>query len=270
MTDLLYSFATESPRGDRPPQLSRTDLAALPQRPDGSIVDLAAIDILRNRERGVPRYNEFRRQFRPQAGEVIRGLQRRPGIVRSSRRVYATPGDVDLHHRPLHRTQAPKVRVQRHRLPRFHPDGIPTAQERSLLHVRLPTRRLHPRGSRLDRRPTRWRRSSCATIPISAGLVRLDNVFKPWHVATVNRLTAATSIVVASQEAFWNLLSRLKFSATKRSRCPGPPTILVLSPRPRSHERYPDIPISSVCVADHVPDDETTEGAGSSACSKRG
>ena len=32
-------------------------------RPDGELLDLAAIDILRTRERGVPRYNEFRRLF---------------------------------------------------------------------------------------------------------------------------------------------------------------------------------------------------------------
>lgn len=31
--------------------------------PDGTVMDLAAVDILRDRERGVPRYNEFRRQL---------------------------------------------------------------------------------------------------------------------------------------------------------------------------------------------------------------
>jgi hypothetical protein len=31
---------------------------------DGELVDLAAIDVLRVRERGVPRYNEFRRLLR--------------------------------------------------------------------------------------------------------------------------------------------------------------------------------------------------------------
>ncbi|NED59896.1 peroxidase, partial [Streptomyces sp. SID10244] len=33
-------------------------------RPDGRPIDLATVDILRDRERGVPRYNEFRRLFR--------------------------------------------------------------------------------------------------------------------------------------------------------------------------------------------------------------
>jgi len=33
------------------------------ERPDGEVIDLAATDVLRIRERGVPRYNEFRRRF---------------------------------------------------------------------------------------------------------------------------------------------------------------------------------------------------------------
>ena len=33
-------------------------------RPDGEIIDLASIDVLRDRERGVPRYNRFRRLLR--------------------------------------------------------------------------------------------------------------------------------------------------------------------------------------------------------------
>lgn len=59
MSDLLYSFGT------LPPGL--VTLHNFPkflqeyQRPDGHLQDLAATDILRTRELGVPRYNEFRR-----------------------------------------------------------------------------------------------------------------------------------------------------------------------------------------------------------------
>ncbi|NKQ51307.1 heme peroxidase [Amycolatopsis sp. K13G38] len=59
MTDLLYSFGT------LPPGL--VTLHNFPKhlqefhRPDGHVQDLAATDILRSRELGVPRYNEFRR-----------------------------------------------------------------------------------------------------------------------------------------------------------------------------------------------------------------
>jgi heme peroxidase len=59
MQDVLYSF------GIAPPGLIELDNfpVHLQQftRPDGRVMDLAATDILRSRELGVPRYNEFRR-----------------------------------------------------------------------------------------------------------------------------------------------------------------------------------------------------------------
>ena len=59
LTDLLYSFGTQ------PPGL--VTLHNFPrflqefERPDGRLMDLGAVDILRSRELGVPRYNDFRR-----------------------------------------------------------------------------------------------------------------------------------------------------------------------------------------------------------------
>jgi hypothetical protein len=59
MADLLYSFGTANPGAivlnNFPRFLQEFE------RPDGKLNDLAAIDILRTRELGVPRYNEFRR-----------------------------------------------------------------------------------------------------------------------------------------------------------------------------------------------------------------
>ena len=59
MTDLFYSFGTSNPGAitlhNYPRHLQRR------VEPDGSIIDLATTEILRDRERGVPRYNEFRR-----------------------------------------------------------------------------------------------------------------------------------------------------------------------------------------------------------------
>ncbi len=61
MSDLLYSFGTSHPGAislhNYPKFLQHFD------RPDGTLIDLAAIDVLRTRERGVPRYNQFRRLF---------------------------------------------------------------------------------------------------------------------------------------------------------------------------------------------------------------
>jgi hypothetical protein len=62
MPDVLYSFGRSHPGAislhNYPRFLQHFD------RADGTLVDLAAIDILRTRERGVPRYNQFRRLFR--------------------------------------------------------------------------------------------------------------------------------------------------------------------------------------------------------------
>jgi hypothetical protein len=60
-TDLLYSFGIEHPGG-----LVLNNYPALLQALEVPIVgtmDIGAVDVLRDRERGVPRYNEFRRQL---------------------------------------------------------------------------------------------------------------------------------------------------------------------------------------------------------------
>jgi hypothetical protein len=61
MGDLFYSFGTSHPGA-----ISLHNYPRFLQhfnRPDGTTIDLAAIDVLRTRERGVPRYNQFRRLF---------------------------------------------------------------------------------------------------------------------------------------------------------------------------------------------------------------
>ena len=59
MADMIYSFGIAHPGAvtlkNYPSTLREF------KRLDGKVIDLAAVDILRDRERGVPRYNEFRR-----------------------------------------------------------------------------------------------------------------------------------------------------------------------------------------------------------------
>ena len=57
-------------------------------RPDGRLMDLAATDILRNRERGVPRYNEFRRLFRLKPAASFEELTDNPAWAEQMRAVY--------------------------------------------------------------------------------------------------------------------------------------------------------------------------------------
>ncbi|MQA76164.1 MAG: peroxidase [Solirubrobacterales bacterium] len=58
------------------------------ERPDGTRLDLAATDILRIRERGVPRYNEFRRLFRLRPAQSFAELTDDPQEAERIRRAY--------------------------------------------------------------------------------------------------------------------------------------------------------------------------------------
>jgi len=66
------------------------------KKADGTEVDLAATDILRIRERGVPRYNEFRRRFHLKPAETFEELTPNPEWAEELRRVYGDVERVDL------------------------------------------------------------------------------------------------------------------------------------------------------------------------------
>ncbi|MEU6426862.1 peroxidase family protein [Microbispora sp. NPDC046973] len=91
MTDLLYSFGTIHP--------GLVTLHNFPRflqefrRPDGILQDLAATDILRTRELGVPRYNEFRRALRLAPARDFRALTDDRRTARLIEEVYG--GDIE-------------------------------------------------------------------------------------------------------------------------------------------------------------------------------
>jgi hypothetical protein len=94
MADLLYSFGRAHPGAltlhNYPSQLQRF------QRADGSLIDLAAIDVLRVRERGVPRYNEFRRLFGLKPASSFEELTDDPAVAEELRQIYGDVERVDL------------------------------------------------------------------------------------------------------------------------------------------------------------------------------
>jgi hypothetical protein len=93
MADLFYSFGTSHPGA-----ITLHNFPKLLQhftKPDGSILDLASTDILRSRERGVPRYNEFRRRFHLAPVEQFEDFSTDPTIVSDLRRIYGDPEAVD-------------------------------------------------------------------------------------------------------------------------------------------------------------------------------
>ncbi|GGU50767.1 peroxidase family protein [Streptomyces violascens] len=90
-TDLLYSFGTLHP--------GLVTLHNFPkflqeyERPDGHLQDLAATDILRSRELGVPRYNEFRRLLRLKPAARFDDLTDNPQWAKQISKVYE--GDIE-------------------------------------------------------------------------------------------------------------------------------------------------------------------------------
>ncbi|RKS73976.1 heme peroxidase [Motilibacter peucedani] len=91
LEDLFYSFGTEQP--------GVVTLHNFPhflqefERPDnGEPMDLAATDILRHREMGVPRYCEFRRQLRLRAPRSFSEITDDVDAVREMKRIYGPDG----------------------------------------------------------------------------------------------------------------------------------------------------------------------------------
>ena len=69
--DVLYSLATSHP-GALVLHNYPSGLRKLPKKPRGLYLDIASIDVLRDRERGVPRYCAFRRHARHERAEDLR------------------------------------------------------------------------------------------------------------------------------------------------------------------------------------------------------
>jgi hypothetical protein len=91
MPDLLYSFGTMHPGLVTLHNFPR-DLQSF-RRPDGRLMDLAATDIMRHRELGVPRYNAFRRLLHLPAPASFGELTEDPTAAADIERVYG--GDIE-------------------------------------------------------------------------------------------------------------------------------------------------------------------------------
>lgn len=93
--NILYSLGTSHPGQIRLHNYPRA-LQQL-ERIDGTIMDLAATEILRDRERGVPRYNAFREFMHKEPVRTFEELTDNPAWVEQLRRIYNNDIDrVDL------------------------------------------------------------------------------------------------------------------------------------------------------------------------------
>jgi len=91
LTDLFYSFGRLHP--------GVVCLHNFPRfmqefvRPDGKVMDMAALDIVRSRELGVPRYNDFRRLLHLKPAKDFRSLTDNPQWAEELSRIYE--GDIE-------------------------------------------------------------------------------------------------------------------------------------------------------------------------------
>ena len=101
VSDLIYSLGGEHPGAitlhNYPAALQRH------RRIDGELMDLATMDIIRDRERGVPRYNDFREQMRMPRVRSFEELTENP-LGRGDPRVYDNDIDKSTSSRDVRRT----------------------------------------------------------------------------------------------------------------------------------------------------------------------
>jgi hypothetical protein len=98
LTDVVYTFGVHNPGAVQlqnfPNWMRRMHRRNGPNLEE--LIDLAAIDIIRDRERGVPRYNRFRELFHMPRVNSFEQMSDDPDIVRTLREVYGHPDKVDL------------------------------------------------------------------------------------------------------------------------------------------------------------------------------
>ncbi len=90
MRDVIYSFGTMNPGAITLHNYPRSLQEFV--KPDGDRADVASIDILRDRERGVPRYNDFRELLHKPRVRSFEAMTDNPEWAEQLRHVY---GDVD-------------------------------------------------------------------------------------------------------------------------------------------------------------------------------
>lgn len=186
MHDLFYSFgrqhAGQLVLNNYPETLQNLSI------PGAGFYDLGAVDVLRDRERGVPRYNQFRRLFGLKPLERFEELSDDPQAVKALREVYASVDDVDLlignlaeTHRPTgfgfgetlfevfilnasRRLQADRFFTESFREETYTAEGLQWIDDATLRSVLL---RHYPQLG-------------------ATGLVNLDNAFEPWDIGELD------------------------------------------------------------------------------------
>ena len=178
--DLLYSFGISHPGAIRLHNFPK-HLQTL-VKDNGEQFDLAAVDVLRDRERGVPRYNHFRRLLHKAPVKSFEELTDNPQWAAELKRVY----DNDLEMVDLH------VGLMAEPLPKgfgfsdtafriFLLMASRRLKSDRFLSTRLSPRDLHKAGHRLGRADVDDRRAQRGTSrAVAPAMKGIESAFHPW------------------------------------------------------------------------------------------
>ncbi len=265
MTDLLYSFGTSHPGAivlhNYPNHLRQFE------RPDGVTIDLATYDIVKCRERGVPRYNDFRKAFHLNPAKSFEDFSRDRELVAELKAVYAHPDDVDVMVGLF--AEAP-------------PPGFAFSDTAFRVFALMASRRLKSdRFYTYDYRPEvytpegmRWiDETSMAKVllrhypELGPALNGIANAFTPWNVSSSEGGLSVSSLPERAsstkrplgwrvRRTFWNRFAAFKYRHQEPSAIPvptdsGKPVKLI-----PFTTVYPDVPVNCIVVGDKVPKDE--------------
>jgi Animal haem peroxidase len=186
LADLFYSFGRQAAGqlvlNNYPESLQNLSV------PGAGFYDLGAVDVLRDRERGTPRYNEFRRLFGLKPLERFEELTDDVEAVKALRSVYNSVDDIDLlvgnlaeAHRPTNfgfgetlfevfilnasrRLQADRFFTDNYREEVYTAEGLAWVDAASLKSVLL---RHYPELA-------------------ASGLSNVENAFEPWDVGELD------------------------------------------------------------------------------------
>jgi Animal haem peroxidase len=181
----FYSFGTSHPGAIVLHNYPTSFMRDFRPDPDGPLVDLATLDVLRDRERGVPRFNEFRSLMHRRPVATFEQLAGDPGVAAELREVYGHVDRVD-------------TMVGLYAEPR--PDGFAFGDTAFRVFILMASRRLKSdRFFTDDYRPEVYTRTGLEWIddatmakvllrhyPELAPVMRHDNAFKPWSGASVS------------------------------------------------------------------------------------
>ncbi|MET0938827.1 MAG: peroxidase family protein [Gaiellaceae bacterium] len=182
VANALYSFGVANPGAIVLHNYPRSFIEDFRPDPDGPLVDLATVDVLRDRERGVPRYNEFRALMHRRPAASFEDLARDSRVAAELREIYGHVDRVD-------------TMVGLYAEPR--PQGFAFGDTAFRVFLLMASRRLKSdRFFTTDYTPEVYTETGLDWIdnatmskillrhyPELASVIRYDNAFKPWQSA---------------------------------------------------------------------------------------